>query len=99
MAYSVAILELAAADVLKAKKRFNELRPSLGNDFALSIQEAIARIQHSPMSYAKMDHEFRRVFVRRFPYAIYFRADDRQIIVYGVFPQSAEQERPATAQP
>ena len=86
MTYSLVIREIAAADILAAKQSYNELRPGLGNDFALCVEEAIARILHFPLSYAKVGLDLRRVLVHRFPFAIYFRVDGREITVHGVFP-------------
>jgi len=85
MNQALTVLELAAADVLAAKSRYNELHPGLGNDFALCVDEALARIHRFPLSYAIIDLDFRRVLVRRFPFAVYFRVNRQQITVYGVF--------------
>ena len=92
MSHTLTVLELAAADVFAAKSRYNELRPGLGNDFALCVDEALARIQRFPLTYATIDLDFRRVLVRRFPFAVYFRVNHRQITVYGVFPSRENPE-------
>lgn len=42
-------------------------------------------ISHDPLLYPKVYNEFRRRLLRRFPYAIYFKTEDNQIIVFGLF--------------
>ena len=49
------------------------------------VEEAIERLRRNPRAYAIIESNFRRVLVRRFPYAIYFRTKDDLIAVYGVF--------------
>jgi toxin ParE1/3/4 len=85
MTYHLDILSLAAEDMHAAKNYFNRLRHGLGDDFGLCLEEALERMRRNPVIYAPVRSEFRRVLIHRFPYAIYFRTDSKQIKVYGVF--------------
>jgi toxin ParE1/3/4 len=73
MSYRLDILGLAVADMRAAKEWHNLIRPGLGEDFGLCLEEALERVRRQPLAYAVVGYEFRRVLVHRFPYSIYFR--------------------------
>ena len=53
--------------------------------FAIEVDAAIERIRHSPEMYARVRKEYRRVILKRFPYAIYYEFNAGIATVYTVF--------------
>lgn len=47
-------------------------QPGLGMEFILELDAAIERAVETPLIYAPVFQEIRRVLVRRFPFAVYF---------------------------
>lgn len=45
----------------------------------------LATIQRHPQAFTLVDATMRRALVRRFPYAIFYEIEPRQIVVYGIF--------------
>lgn len=52
---------------------YNQERAGLGEDFRSEVHAAIDRFLSNPLHFAIVEHDIRRCFVRRFPYAVLFR--------------------------
>ncbi|CAK6693954.1 hypothetical protein [Synechococcus sp. CBW1107] len=52
--------------------------------FAEAIAAAVKRIRNDPGSFPTVHGPVRRLVVRRFPYAIYFREDGDDILVHAL---------------
>ena len=74
----------AEAELLDARDWHKGQRPGLGGAFAAEVDAALARIVQAPLAYPRVQFETRRAVVRRFPYAIYFRAMPDEIVVLAV---------------
>jgi toxin ParE1/3/4 len=76
----------AAADAdLRAAHNWYELQqPGLGDDFLLSIADAMIRLEESPHQFPIYYCGFRRILTNRFPYKIFFRVQGESIIVFRV---------------
>jgi toxin ParE1/3/4 len=59
--------------------------PRLGDDFDLKVREALSRIVRFPKRGQKVFGEVRAARVNRFPYVIYYIAEEDRIVVYAVF--------------
>ena len=59
-------------DLQKAYDYYEEKRVNLGEDFLLSIEEALAWIEEHPLSFQKIYGNKRKVNTRRFPYGIIY---------------------------
>ena len=75
----------ADADLAQAKAWYDALRPGLGDDFLLCIEEVFEGIRRTPELYAKVFQELRLALVRRFPYAVVYRVDEDQMTVVAVY--------------
>jgi len=64
---------------------YESQRPGLGAEFMLSIDEAIERLRHSPDAYPEVYNTIRRVVVRRFPFAIFYKSLENEIRIVAVF--------------
>lgn len=80
----IVINPLAEGDLAEARAWYEAQRQGFGEEFLLSVQEALDNIQRTPGIHARIFQEIRRVSVRRFPYGIFYRMDEDQITVVAV---------------
>jgi plasmid stabilization system protein ParE len=59
----------------------------LGLEFMRSLDAVIQSIKRNPQAYQKVHKETRRVLLRKFPYAIYYIAEENRITVIACFHQ------------
>lgn len=69
----------------EARLWYERQQPGLGNRFGVAIDEALERIRQSPLMYARVNKDYRRVLVDHFPFTIYYEYDADLITVYSVF--------------
>ena len=74
----------ARQDILDSYLWYEKQRLGLGDEFILCIDEARERISRYPESSPKVYIYYRKCFVRRFPYVLYYRIVEDRIIVIGV---------------
>ena len=84
----------AQGDLRQAIDWYDAQRPGLGAGFESAVEAVLERALHMPHSFPAVMDDFRRAAVRRFPYDIYYRITERQLVVVLVFhtardPQSA----------
>jgi len=75
----------ARAEFLAATARYEAQRPNLGAEFIAEVERCMVLAAEQPKAYAVVRKSARRVTARRFPYSIYFRAEQRRIVVLAVF--------------
>jgi plasmid stabilization system protein ParE len=64
--------------------QYSEIEPGLGARFAEAIEEATTRAIALPLAGSRASKNTRRVFVKRFPFSIVYRADEDGIVVFAV---------------
>ena len=74
----------AVAEALEARQWYEERRRGFGEEFGTAVDDAIARIAATPLAFPCVHGETRRAILRRFPYAIYFRILDDDIVILAV---------------
>lgn len=76
----------AEQDVQQAFAWYQEQSEGLGFEFLRAIEACLSSITRNPFAYtiAKVPN-VRRALVRRFPYALFYLADDDAIVVIAVF--------------
>ncbi|HEY3128553.1 MAG TPA: type II toxin-antitoxin system RelE/ParE family toxin [Acidobacteriota bacterium] len=57
----------------------------LGDEFLRCIDACIASLERYPETHPIVHEETRRALVRRFPYAIFYEIEKREIIIYGIY--------------
>ncbi len=85
MTYDLVIRPEAEADISDAYRWYEDQREGLGTDFISCIEAALDSIIQSPRLYPKIHKDIRRVFIRHFPYGIFYLVKDNRIIVLAVF--------------
>jgi len=74
----------AQSELLDSRAWYDDQRPGLGRIFVTAVDGALAGIVRSPLAYPRVHGETRRALVPRFPYAIYFRIVDDELVVLAV---------------
>ena len=89
------LLPEAKADVADAYLWYEEQSLGLGLDFLRCVEAALLSLQRSPLIYPIVYESYRRVLVRRFPFAIFFEEDRTQhrCVVYAVSHCSQDPEK------
>lgn len=74
-----------AEDELLAVRRWYEgRREGLGDEFGEAVDRLVARVAAGPSAFQRVHGATRRAVLNRFPYALYFRETDSEIIVLAV---------------
>ena len=75
----------AVADIVEASAWYARQKAGLGEEFLSAVSDTAKRIAEQPMQYAVVHREIRRALVRRFPYGLFYRVWDQQIVVVACF--------------
>jgi plasmid stabilization system protein ParE len=57
----------------------------LGIEFVHEVDRAVEAVTKAPLQFPVMHRDIRCVRVRRFPYSLFFRVEEREILVLAVF--------------
>ena len=71
----------AAADVEQAYRWYDAQRGGLGHEFMDAVAASLALIKDQPEAALVVRRRTRRVLVSRFPYGIFYRVYDDQVVV------------------
>lgn len=84
MAREVVFRPQAEDDVLAVRAWYESRRAGLGREFGQAVDTLVSRIVENPFLFQRVQLEARRAVLSQFPYAIYFRATDDQLVVLAV---------------
>jgi toxin ParE1/3/4 len=79
MSLSVTFRRAARAEFIEATAWSQ--RPGLGVEFIAEIERCVDAAGERPTTYPAIDKDVRRVVANRFPFSVYFRAEERRIVV------------------
>ena len=85
MTYDLSFLPEVEEDVISAYSWYEEKARGLGEEFLRIFYASANNLSRNPLLYQKVYGDFRRLLLRRFPYAIYFLIKENEIIVFGLF--------------
>ena len=74
----------AEDEVLEVRQWYEARRPGLGEDFGAAVDQVIERIMANPFAFPRAHAETRRAVLARFPYAVYFRDLNKEIVVLAI---------------
>jgi len=74
----------AASDLIAAHDWYELRSPGLGKDFVLRVDAAVFHLVRHPELFPPVHRGLRRVLVRRFPYAVFYRIDPDAIRLVAV---------------
>jgi hypothetical protein len=85
MTYTLRFIPEIKEDVINGYVWYETKSRGLGEDFLRMFYACANEIPWNPLLYPKVYQDFRRRLLRRFPYAIYFMIENKQVIVFGLF--------------
>ena len=74
----------AAADVEGAFRWYEDQRPGLGEEFLGAVQAGLELVAAHPLAAPIVHRDTRRLLLRRFPYGVFYRLVEDDIVVVGV---------------
>lgn len=85
MSLLVTFHHAARAEFIEASSWYESKRSGLALEFMAEIERCVSLAAESPFQFATVREDIRRVVARRFPYSVYFRAEENRIVVLAVF--------------
>ena len=85
MSYSLLFRPEVEDDAISGYAWYEKKAAGLGEEFLRVFYACAREIPRNPLLYRKVYKDFRRRLLRRFPYAIYFRIQKQQVVLFGLF--------------
>ena len=84
--YRIIFLLEAIDDIEGASRWYADKQEGLDSKFKDNILSAIERLQSDKVVYKSIYRGLSRIFVKRFPYTVYFKKkkENKEIIIFGV---------------
>lgn len=83
----IAVRREAQFEVQEAFQYYQNKSEGLGFEFMRSIDAALQSVKRNPFAYQTIYKETRRVLLRKFPYALFYIAEESRIVVIACFHQ------------
>jgi toxin ParE1/3/4 len=80
----------ATRHIREGRLWYGGISRELADDFLNSVDEAISLAQIHPLAFPIAHRTFRRVLLRRFPYALFYQFADDRIVVVAVLHQARD---------
>ena len=84
MSLPVSYLPEAQDDIDATYASYEQHHAGLGDQFLEKVRERVDQISANPLLYAILHQDVRAAPLRRFPYVIYYRADDTMVLIVAV---------------
>ena len=85
MNLSVTFYPAASEEFIEASIWYESKRPGLAIDFMMEIDRCVILASKNPLQFTLVHEDIRRIVANRFPYSVYFRAEENRIVVLAVF--------------
>lgn len=85
MTRSIIFLAEARLEVIEAQDWYGSKAGALGAAFRRELARVVDRVREQPMHFPIVEGNVRRARLKRFPYAMYFRAAPDAIVVVACF--------------
>ena len=83
MSRELRLTPAAARDVIAAYDHYEGQLPGLGEQFRAELNVAFALLQQFSEAGPAVHRDLRRLLVRRFPYALYYRVTETALVIRG----------------
>lgn len=83
----------AAADIEQAHVWYESQRSGLGDEFLDAVLAVFQMLLDSPRRYRVVHRDTRRANVRRFPYGVFYRTIEADVVVIACFHASRDPRR------
>ena len=85
ISHEVIFLPIALNEAKEAYVWYEKKEVGLGEDFYRALSVAVSFISKNPKTPRKVYRTYRRVLLRRFPYALFYHITKNEIYIYSVF--------------
>jgi plasmid stabilization system protein ParE len=85
MSLPITFHRAASAEFIEASTWYESKRFGLALEFMAEIDSCVSLASERPLQFAVVREDIRRVVANRFPYSVYFRAEEHRIVVLAVF--------------
>src|SRR6218665_1437869 len=75
----------AEADVVDAYAWYEARVPGLGEEYLRCVEACVTSVCRNPNAHPVAIDSFRGALVRRFPFKVFYEADDDVVVIYAVF--------------
>ncbi len=82
-----------ADDLGESYQWYESCRPGLGEEFLNCVEASLEQIRRMPQTSSPLHGTYRRRLTRRFPFAIFYDYDSKQIVVYAIFHASRHPDK------
>lgn len=84
MSYQLLIRRQAKADLRRAARWYEQQLLGLGREFVAEVDAVLDRVVENPLQYQTIHHDVRRALPRRFPYGVFYRIEQNDIVVFAI---------------
>jgi len=85
MTYEIIVRPEAALEVEEAYRWYEERSEGLGLEFLRVADACLSSVQRNPEGYPVVHERVCRALLRKFPYALFYLADEHRIVVIACF--------------
>ncbi len=93
MSRELVVRRPAERDLLEAQQWYDDQRVGLGAEFRREVDRLFQRLVRSPQIYPVVHRGVSRAVLRRFPYLVFFAAEEKQVVVLACFHTSRDPRR------
>ncbi|MBS3950316.1 MAG: type II toxin-antitoxin system RelE/ParE family toxin [Peptococcaceae bacterium] len=93
MIYEIRFRPEAENDIEDASVWYESQRQGLGHFFLNEVEKSLAVISENPLLYPVIYRNTRRAVIHKFPFAIFYRFEEREVIVFGIIHGSRSPQR------
>ncbi|HJQ35946.1 MAG TPA: type II toxin-antitoxin system RelE/ParE family toxin [Thermoanaerobaculia bacterium] len=86
----VIIRPAAKRDIRDGRVWYRKISPVLADDFLEAVDQAITLAREYPQAFQVVHRTFRRILLRRFPYALFYDPREDRVIVVAVLHQARD---------
>lgn len=90
MSRTLVIRPEAEDDLAEAKRWYDRRQDGLGTELVERVEDALDTIRKIPLAAAAAFEDTRRVLVRKFPYAVFYRVTDEELFVLAIYHTSRD---------
>ncbi len=84
MKWRLVIRPRAETDLREAPDWYESQRTGLGMEFIAEIEAALQSLVRDPQRHTVYYRGFRRVFMHRFPYKLFYRLEGNRVIIFRI---------------
>jgi ParE toxin of type II toxin-antitoxin system, parDE len=77
-------------DIGNIRQWYGDISPRLADDFGNQVVRLLDRIAEHPAMYARVEADYRRANLSRFPYQVFYLIATKCVWVLGIFPDRAD---------